>query len=85
MAFVSKSHIITFGRYNPNTIEKAIALPLVATVPLVGRVMEVLPVRVNVVEKLPEKVSVLAALLATPVPPAAGGNVPAVSAEDDVE
>jgi hypothetical protein len=42
---------------------------VVASVPLVGRVTDVVPVTVNVVPKAPLIVSVLAALLAMPVPP----------------
>ena len=45
-------------------------------VPLVGNVTAVVPVTVNVVPKLPEMVIVLAALLATPVPPLTGDKTP---------
>jgi hypothetical protein len=54
----------------------AIALPVVARLPLVGRVTFVVPVTVSVVAKAPETVIVLAALFATPVPPLAGPTIP---------
>ena len=44
----------------------------VANVPVVGKVTLVVPVRVLVYAKLPEPVTVMAALFATPVPPCAG-------------
>jgi hypothetical protein len=47
-----------------------VAVPaFVVTVPVVGKVNDVVPETVRVVPKLPEMVSVLAALFATPVPP----------------
>jgi hypothetical protein len=56
----------------------------VARVPVVGSVTPVVPETVNVVAKAPEIVSVLAALLDTPVPPLAGANVPATVTAPDV-
>ncbi len=47
----------------------------VANVPVVGSVTFVVPVSVLVYAKLPEPVTVMAALLATPVPPLATGKV----------
>ena len=47
----------------------------VANVPVVGKVTFVVPVSVRVYAKLPEPVTVIAALLATPVPPEAGAKV----------
>jgi hypothetical protein len=47
-----------------------------ATVPEVGRVNDVVALTVNVIPKLPDIVSVEAALLATPVPPKPGGIRP---------
>ena len=47
----------------------------VANVPVVGNVTFVVPVSVLVYAKLPEPVTVIAALLATPVPPEAGDKV----------
>jgi len=44
----------------------------VDSVPVVGNVTFVVPVRVLVYAKLPEPVTVMAALFATPVPPCAG-------------
>ena len=49
---------------------------VVSKVPVVGNVTAVVPVTVNVVPKLPEIVIVLAALLATPVPPLTGDKTP---------
>jgi len=49
----------------------------VANVPVVGNVTLVVPVSVLVYAKLPEPVTVIAALFATPVPPLAAANVPA--------
>jgi len=46
--------------------------PKIARVPVVGRVTVVMPVTVKVVPKLPEMVTVEAALFAMPVPPKAG-------------
>ena len=47
-----------------------VAVPaFVVTVPVVGKVNDVVPETVRVVPKLPEMVRVLAALFATPVPP----------------
>jgi hypothetical protein len=46
----------------------------VESVPVVGNVSAVVPETVRVVPKAPEIVRVLAALLATPVPPCAGPN-----------
>ncbi len=49
----------------------------VLKVPVVGNVTLVVPVKVRVYAKLPEPVTVIAALLTTPVPPlAAGKGVP---------
>ena len=48
----------------------------VANVPVVGNVTFVAAVKVRVYAKLPEPVTVIAALLATPVPPLAAGNIP---------
>ena len=45
-------------------------------VPVVGNVTFVAAVRVRVYAKLPEPVTVIAALFATPVPPLAAGKVP---------
>ena len=47
----------------------------VAKVPVVGKVTLVAPVNVLVYAKLPDDVTVAAALLATPVPPEAGDKV----------
>ena len=52
------------------------ALPVVVKVPLVGNVTLVAPVRVLVYAKLPDPVTVIAALFDTPVPPLAAGRVP---------
>jgi len=49
----------------------------VLNVPVVGKVTLVAAVNVLVKAKLPEPVTVMAALLATPVPPLAGASVPA--------
>jgi len=46
----------------------------VLRVPVVGNVTFVVPVRVLVYAKLPEPVTVIAALFATPVPPEAAGR-----------
>ncbi len=59
-------------------------LPVVVKVPLVGNVTLVVPVSVLVYAKLPEPVTVIAALLDTPVPPLAGANVPATVTAPDV-
>ena len=48
----------------------------VANVPVVGKVTFVVPVRVLVYAKLPEPVTVIAALFDTPVPPLAAGKAP---------
>ena len=54
----------------------------VLRVPVVGKVTLVAPVNVLVYAKLPEPVTVIAALFATPVPPeAAGKPAPRVKAE----
>ena len=52
----------------------------VANVPVVGKVTFVVPVRVLVYAKLPEPVTVIAALFDTPVPPLAAPRVPVMSA-----
>ena len=49
----------------------------VLKVPVVGKVTFVVPVKVLVYAKLPEPVTVIAALFATPVPPLAAATVPA--------
>ena len=46
-----------------------------------GRVYELAPATTNVLAKLPDIVSVLATLLATPVPPLFAGNVPVTPVE----
>jgi hypothetical protein len=56
----------------------------VANVPVVGNVTLVAPVSVRVYAKLPEPVTVIAALLDTPVPPFAGAKVPATETAPDV-
>ena len=56
----------------------------VLKVPVVGKVTFVAPVSVRVYAKLPEPVTVIAALFATPVPPFAGANVPATVTAPDV-
>ena len=48
----------------------------VAKVPVVGKVTFVTPVSVRVYAKLPEPVTVMAALFETPVPPLAAGKAP---------
>ena len=48
----------------------------VARVPVVGKVTFVAPVSVRVYAKLPEPVTVIAALLDTPVPPPTGLRIP---------
>ena len=48
-----------------------------------GNVYVFAPATVNVEAKFPEIVMVLAALLATPVPPFAGANMPVMSAVND--
>ena len=57
--------------------DPVVVLPKAVTVPLVGRVKDVVPDTVSVVPKLPVMVNVLAALFATPVPPLAADKVPA--------
>jgi len=56
--------------------EPVVTLPSAVTVPDVGNVRLVAADTVNVVANAPEIASVLAALLAIPVPPLAGDNMP---------
>jgi hypothetical protein len=56
----------------------------VLKVPVVGKVTLVAPVSVRVYAKLPEPVTVIAALFDTPVPPLAGAKVPATVTAPDV-
>lgn len=58
--------------------DESVATAVVASVPLTGSVTDVVLLTVNVVAKLPEIVSVDAALFATPVPPLAVPSVPVI-------
>ena len=57
-------------------LNEATVLEVVANVPLVGNVTDVVPVTVNVVPNDPVIVRVLATLLATPVPPLVAASTP---------
>jgi hypothetical protein len=62
--------------------DERVATEVVAIVPDAGKVRDVAPPSVRVSPKLPEKVMVLAALLATPAPPYAGPITPAFHVPD---
>ena len=59
------------------TLDKldSVVTAVLTKIPEVGRVTDVVPVTVSVVPNAPLIVKVLAALLATPVPPLAGGKI----------
>lgn len=74
-AAVPRAGVVSVGLVSVLLVN--VSLPAnVASVPVVGRVTLVAAVSVRVKAKLPEPVTVIAALLATPVPPLAAPNTP---------
>jgi hypothetical protein len=83
LAGVPSAGVVSVGDVNVLLV-KVSEPAKVARVPVVGSVTFVVPVKVLVYAKLPEPVTVIAALFETPVPPLAGANVPATVTAPDV-